>query len=72
MNRRHNDYLTLAGDMLDAICHAAYGPRPGALEAVLADNPGLAAYGPVLPTNVTVSLPELGPAESSSQINLWD
>ena len=64
-------YTTLAGDMVDAVCHAHYGRRPGAVEAVLAANPGLAAMGPILPAGVRIVLPDL-PAPGPSTVRLWD
>ncbi|WP_192860572.1 tail protein X, partial [Vibrio parahaemolyticus] len=42
-------YRTNKGDMLDAICHKYYKARPGAMEEVLKDNPGLAKVGALLP-----------------------
>ena len=66
-------YVTADGDMLDAICERHYGPRPGASEAVLEVNPGLAGQGPVLPAGVRIDLPELAetPPERGS-VRLWD
>ena len=66
-------YLTADGDMLDAICESHYGPRPGAAEAVLEANPGLADRGPVLPAGVRIELPELAetPPERRA-VRLWD
>ena len=64
-------YVTLAGDMVDAVCHAHYGRRRGAVEAVLAANPGLAAMGPVLPAGVEILLPEL-PPPGPPIARLWD
>lgn len=67
-------YTTLQGDILDAIVTARYGDIDGALEAVLAVNPSLLAYGPILPPGLTVILPDAdGAASSQSEvINLWD
>ena len=66
-------YVTSDGDVLDAVCRLQYGPRPGAVEAVLEANPGLADRGPLLPAGVRVELPDLGedPAESGA-VRLWD
>lgn len=50
-----------------------FGRRePGAVEAVLDINPGLAARPPVLPARITVTLPP--PAQRSVQptVRLWD
>ena len=66
-------YLTSDSDVLDAVCHRHYGPRPGAVEAVLDANPGLADRGPLLPARLRIELPDL-PAESreSGAVRLWD
>ncbi len=66
-------WITTDGDMLDAVCRLHYGPRPGAVEAVLAANPGLADRGPVLPAGVRIELPELAETPASSgAVRLWD
>jgi len=66
-------YLTKQGDMVDAICYAKYGYTAGATEAVLAANPGLADLGPVLPANITISLPTIAPTPSPviATVDLW-
>lgn len=55
------------------MCEAYYGPREGAVEAVLEANPGLADRGPVLPAGVRIELPDLAdqPPESGA-VRLWD
>ncbi|PMP51659.1 MULTISPECIES: tail protein X [Vibrio] len=68
----NTQYRTRTGDMLDWVCTQYYGERPRAVEAVLDANPGLAAYGPVLPAGLVIELPDLGPAEDTSTISLWD
>lgn len=66
-------YQTSTGDMLDEICQRFYGQQSGAVEAVLAANPGLADLGPVLPVNVSIVLPEISkPATEAQPIRLWD
>lgn len=66
-------WVTSEGDMLDAVCSLHYGPLPGAVEAVLEANPGLAGRGPVLPPGVRIELPELDPAPpDSGTVRLWD
>ena len=64
-------HVTVAGDMVDAVCHAHYGRRRGAVEDVLAANPGLAAMGPVLPAGIEILLPDL-PPPGPSTVRLWD
>jgi len=65
-------YRTKQGDMLDAICYKQYDGRPGATEAVLEANTGLAAYGPVLPSGLIITLPDLPEAEPAQTVRLWD
>lgn len=50
-------YTTEAGDMVDHICWRFYGREVGPTEAVYDANPGLTAYGPVLPEGVAIILP---------------
>ncbi len=65
-------YRTRQGDMLDEICWRHYGRQSGAVEAVLAANPGLADLGPVLPVDVAVVLPDLVVVAPAVQpIRLW-
>lgn len=54
------------GDVLDGVVWRHYGRIPGAVEQVLAANPGLAALGPVLPPGTRVELPELRLPESAA------
>lgn len=58
--------------MLDAICHRYYRGRPRATEAVLKANPRLAKVGALLPAGLFIELPDLGPAEKTPQVSLWD
>lgn len=62
--------ITRQGDVLDALCLAHYGHN-GALEAVLAANPGLAALGPIYPAGVEIFLPDNIPAPSAPRATLW-
>jgi len=64
-------YVTREGDMLDDICRRVYGEvRPGMVEAVLAANPNLAAYGFILPSRLTIKLPDLA-AQEEPKVRLW-
>ncbi len=66
-------YRTKDGDVLDALCAVHYGPRAGAVEAVLAANPGLAARGPIYPSGVLITFPDLPAiATETTTIRLWD
>ncbi|MEV8467306.1 tail protein X [Fluviibacterium sp. DFM31] len=64
------EYLTQPGDMLDAICQAHYGHTDSVTE-VLAANPGLAVFGPVLPPRLTVLLPDPPDRRQTPVIRLW-
>lgn len=64
---------TQQNDTVDALCWRHYGRTAGVVEAVLAANPGLADKGPVLPSGLPVTLPELQAAAPERQmVNLWD
>lgn len=68
-------YLSHQNDAIDDIVWRHYGRQAGAVEAVLAANPGLAAKGPLLPAGTRLELPELGdssPSEVRDAVRLWD
>lgn len=65
-------YQTRDGDTLDHICYQHYGQQSGAVEQVLAFNPGLAALGPVYPANILINLPQLTTVVESKTLRLWD
>lgn len=68
-----NTARSVDGDRLDWICRRHYGALfPGAVEAVLAANQGLAALGPVLPAGVEIEMPDLTPVVVAKPIALWD
>jgi phage tail protein X len=51
-------YTTKQGDVVDYVCAKYYGGTSGGqVEAVLVANPGLADYGPELPSGVKITLP---------------
>lgn len=52
-------YVTAEGDMVDLIAYRYYGQHGRNAEAIFAENPGLAARGPVLPAGVPVRLPRI-------------
>lgn len=60
------------GDTLDALCQRHYGRTGGVLESVLAENPGLAELGVILPHGTVVSLPQVDTAPVTETVNLWD
>lgn len=62
----------LQGDTLDTLCLRHLGTTSGGtVEATLELNPGLAAFGPVLPagTQLTLATPTKTPDTS---VKLWD
>lgn len=66
-------YRSQAGDMVDELCWLHYGRTRGTVETVLAANPGLAAYGPVLPAGVLVDLPVIAePQTGKAYKEIWD
>lgn len=65
-------YVTSDGDMVDEIAYATYGSSSGAVEAIYAANPGLADYGPILGSGITITLPDLTAAQKSERkVQLW-
>ena len=64
-------YRTREGDMLDAICFKHYG-RESAVTEVMKSNPGLADYGPILPSGLSIKMPELSAPVVKKGSSLWD
>jgi len=65
-------YRTSQGDTLDFVCWKFYGQQSGAVELVLAANPGLADLGVVMPIDTVLTLPDLPkPATEVQPIRLW-
>ncbi|WP_323667097.1 tail protein X [Pectobacterium punjabense] len=60
------------GDTLDALCYRHYGRTQGAVEAVLAANPGLAELGAILPHGTAISLPDISAAPVRQSVQLWE
>ena len=66
-------YIARDGDVLDRICWLHYGQQGGAVEVVLAANPGLSGAGPILAAGRVIELPELPePAQEIHTVRLWD
>ena len=64
---------TQQDDVIDALCWRHYGHTNGVVEAVMAANPSLSTYGPVLPMGIDVEMPDVTPAPSNARlINLFD
>lgn len=64
-------YTTQEGDMVDLICWHRYKQTAKITEIVLDTNPGLAAYGPVLPAGVVIVLPNKAPQVENNVVRLW-
>lgn len=63
----------IQNETVDALCWRHYGRTAGVVEAVLQANPGLADHGPVLPSGLLVTLPDIQtPAPARAMVNLWD
>lgn len=62
----------IQGDTVDAICQRVYGRTAGVTEAVLAANPGLADFGPVLPHGTELDMPDISPQPAIRMVQLWD
>ena len=67
----YSHYRTREGESLDWVCWRHYGQQSGAVEAVLAVNPGLAEHGPKLPGGLLILLPDL-PKRQKTVVRLWD
>jgi phage tail protein X len=66
-------YRTKDGDVLDALCLTHYGARAGATELVLDANPGLGQRGPVYPSGILITFPDLpSEAPEAATIKLWN
>ncbi len=65
-------YTTVQGDRLDKICSTYYGSvTEGQVEQVLTANPHLSDDVLVYDEGVKIALPDIAPASTGSNINLW-
>ena len=65
-------YITRDGDTADFIAWNHYGQQTGrVVEQLLEANPGLADYGPTIPSGVVVTLPVIEPGPSTQGVRLW-
>ncbi len=66
-------YVTRDGDTVDEIAWKVYGSTSNhEVEVMLTANHGLAAYGPILPAGLTITLPEITASTQSKGLRLWD
>ncbi|KUM04210.1 tail protein X [Chromobacterium subtsugae] len=63
--------VTSDGDILDQLCHANYGHLAGVVEAVLAENPGLAERRQPYTTGIAILMPDLE-APDNETVTLWE
>jgi len=63
----------LAGERLDRIARKLFGAEgAGAVEALYAANPGLAAAGDPVPTGTSIVVPDAVQAPESDQQRQWE
>lgn len=66
-------YITIDGDMIDAVAHGYYGRHGKNTEALLEANPELLPFLPVLPAGLRVRLPVISQSEQAKPFKtLWD
>jgi phage tail protein X len=65
-------YRTVEGDTVDLVAYKFYGTQPGATEAILNANNGLASLGPILPLGTVVIVPDIDVQVSEEPVQLWD
>lgn len=66
-------YVTIDGDMLDAIAHDFYGKHEKNTEMMLAANGHVLEFGPVLPAGLRIKLPPRQANESPKAYRrLWE
>jgi phage tail protein X len=66
------EYRTQQGDMVDLIAFRRFGASSPHAERILDANPGLAAYGDVLPPNIIVKIPVPKVQDRKTVTRLWD
>lgn len=66
---------TQQDDTLDLLCYRHLGVSTGVVEIALDLNPGLANYGPILPQDLIVELPDPATVTGinlTETVQLWD
>lgn len=66
------EYVTIEGDVLDAIIFRIYGQGPDALSVVMDANPHIRALPVHLPVGTRIHLPVLPEATPAKRVRLWD
>lgn len=66
------EHITQAGDVLDKLCYQYQGSTDHIAD-VLAQNPHLADYGPILPKGVVIEFEEITETPViQKSVQLWD
>ena len=66
-------YITIDGDVIDAIAYAFYGKHGKNTEALLEANPHVLDIGPILPAGMRIKLPVISQEEPPKPFKtLWD
>ena len=65
-------YVTIDGDVLDAIIFRIYGKGPSALAIVMDANPHIRALPVHLPVGTCINLPALPEDTPPPRVRLWD
>jgi len=66
------EYVTIEGDVLDAIIFRIYGQGPDALSDVMNGNPHIRNMPVHLPVGTRIQLPVLPAAAPAKRVRLWD
>lgn len=65
-------YRSKQGDTVDSIAWDVYGRQDGGLvESMIAANPGVEDYGPVLPAGLRLIIPDAPTPETTVGVRLW-
>lgn len=66
-------YVTIDGDMIDAIAHDYYGKHASNTEVLLEANRHVVAMGPVLAAGTVIKLPQIATTTQPTAFRrLWD
>ncbi|PZP65760.1 MAG: phage tail protein [Delftia acidovorans] len=66
-------YTTKQGQTVDLACKDYYGRTAEVTESVMAANPGIAAYGAILPMGTKIVMPDIAKKKTAPTLpSLWD
>ncbi len=66
------EYVTIEGDVLDAVIFRIYGQGPDALSVVMGANPHIRSMPVHLSVGTRLHLPSLPEAVPAARVRLWD